>query len=200
MRSVLAISLLLVACSSSSSSDSTSSSSGGSSSGGGTPVSAADCNERCKPKATECGAPEEQIAGYCANLCQSATQEQLACLEQKTCGQLLQAGSAEAACPKSSSSSSSSSSSGGTAGKKQLGDSCTCSDASPSGDGLCGGTDVDCDRGLYCVYSAGTGGKGTCMGKRCCDDTNACDEDPSLLESCSVGTCKTSVLGYYCQK
>jgi len=200
MRStVLALASLLVACSSSTTGTDGASSSGGSSSGS-TPVSAADCTAKCEPKAKECGAPESQIADACATVCQSATEEQLACLESKSCAALNEAGSLDKACPKSSSSGSSSGSSGTSGAKKAFGDACTCASASASGAGSCAGTDEECDTGLTCVYSAGTGGKGKCVGKRCCDDTNACDEDPSLLGSCSQGTCKTTAIGYYCQK
>ncbi len=166
-------------------------------------MSTEDCTAKCEPKAKECGAPENQVAEACATVCSSATQEQLACLESKSCDALNEAGSIEKACPKGTSTGSSSSSSGssGSSGtKKALGDACTCASASASGEGSCAGTDEECGDGLSCVYSAGSSGKGTCMGKRCCDDTNACDDDKSLLEPCSEGTCKSAPLGYYCQK
>src|ERR1043165_1117719 len=82
---------VFVACSSSSTG--TNNSSSGSSSGGpsrgGTPISTADCDKRCKAKATACEAPAGQADQPCSQLCGSSpTTEQLTCLEAKTCQEL----------------------------------------------------------------------------------------------------------------
>ncbi len=199
---VLALASFALACSSSTSGTNTSSSSGGTSGGASPKISNADCQSRCKTKATTCGAPASDAAQGCTKLCDgSFTDAQLVCLEGASCESLQNTSSLAALCPDTSGGSSGSSgTSGGTPSGKQLGEACTCADASASGFGTCKGTDLDCASNLTCVYASGSSGKGTCMGDRCCESTSACDKDSSLLQSCTAGTCKSSAAGYYCQK
>jgi hypothetical protein len=188
----LILSIAAVACSSSTT---TSSSPGGG--GGSTPVTTQDCTTGCKNKGTQCGGTADQVNQYCANLCGGqVTQEQMTCLQSKSCDELAKAQSLDTLCPKTTTTTPPSSG-GGTA---QLGDSCKCEGVSASSEGLCSGTNVACASGLSCVYASGSNGQGKCMGARCCDDTNACDQNPSLLKACRAGTCKSASIGYYCQK
>jgi len=79
-----------------------------------------------------------------------------------------------------------------------LGGACTCADKTPDNEGLCGGSRTTCKVHLSCLYVKGSSGKGTCAGKECCDDEQACDANPSLMKSCNgVGTCKKGP--YYCR-
>ena len=203
---VFALTSFVFACSSSTSGTNTSSSSGGTSGGSSPKISAADCQSRCKTKATQCGAPADQGTQACASLCDgSFTDAQLVCLEGKSCEVLNAEGTTiNSVCPDTSGGSSGSSgtsgSSGGGGNKKALGDACTCAGVSAGTEGSCAGTNEECGDGLSCVYASGTSGKGTCMGARCCDQTTACDKDPSLLKPCTTGTCKSASIGYYCQK
>jgi hypothetical protein len=199
--SVFALSLAALACSSTSTGTGTSSGSAGSS--GSTPISTADCKSRCSSKATTCGATSTQAAETCGSLCDGTlTDSQLTCLEGKSCNELASANLASL-CPGSTSTSggtSGSGTSGGGGGSKQLGDSCTCANVSSSSQGLCSGTSEECASGLSCVYDTGSSGAGQCMGSKCCDTTSACDANPSLLKSCTAGSCKKASLGYFCQK
>ena len=79
-----------------------------------------------------------------------------------------------------------------------LGGACTCADKTPDNEGLCGGSRTTCKVHLSCLYVKGSSGKGTCVGKECCDDEQACDANPSLMKSCNgVGTYKKGP--YYCR-
>ena len=203
---VFALTSFVFACSSSTSGTNTSSSSGGTSGGSSPKISAADCQSRCKTKATQCGAPADQGTQACASLCDgSFTDAQLVCLEGKSCEVLNAEGTTiNSVCPDtsggSSGSSGSSGTSGGGGGKKALGDSCACAGVSANAEGFCSGTDQECETSLKCVYASGSSGKGTCMGSSCCESTTACDKDKSLLLSCTAGSCKSASIGYYCQK
>lgn len=121
-----AIATLGSACSSSASGSTTGSATSGSSSTGGM----VDCATPCHAKAQQCGATEAQATAACAQICGgSVTQDQLTCLEGKSCAELANATSLDALCPSSSSTSSTSSSgasssSGGAQG--MLGDGCPC--------------------------------------------------------------------------
>ena len=202
---VFALTSFALACSSSTSGTNTSSSSGGTSGGSSPKITAADCAQRCKTKATTCGANDSQATQACASLCDgSYTDAQLVCLEGKSCEVLNTEGTTiNSVCPDTSGGSSGSSGTSGSSGggnKKALGDSCACANASASGFGTCKGTDQECASDLTCVYATGSSGKGTCMGASCCKSESACDKDKSLLLPCTAGTCKTSAAGYYCQK
>jgi len=190
----------LLACSSSSNG---SSPTGGSSNT--TPVTSADCETRCKDKATSCNAKPSDADQACSQICDSTkiTSDQVDCLENKSCDTLAKAESIDAVCPSSGSSGGGStpppSSSGGSG--SALGGSCTCPNASPSSEGYCAGSGVGCKSGLGCLYDVDSSGKGECVGERCCDNTSACDKDHSLLKACDEGTCtKRNLLGYYCMK
>jgi hypothetical protein len=50
---------------------------------------------------------------------------------------------------------------------------------------------------LECIYGAGSNGAGHCYAETCCDMTSAREMSPSLLEACSVGTCKSTPVGFY---
>jgi len=141
----------------------------------------------------------------CATLCGSTNEGQLSCLEGKPCSQLT-AANYESVCPKDSGTSGGTSgTSGGTSGTsgggtKALGDACTCANVSAGADGYCSGTDQECMSNLKCIYGAGSNGSGNCYAESCCDMTSACEMDSSLLKACSVGTCKSTPVGFYCGK
>lgn len=167
---------------------------------GSAPVSAANCSSRCQTKATSCGEPAADAMNSCSSLCSSTTEGQLSCLEGKPCSQLTAANFATL-CPNDTGSSGTTS--GGTSGTtgggtKMLGDACTCTGASPGADGFCSGTSAPCTSNLKCIYGAGSNGSGSCYAESCCDTTSACENDPSLLKACSVGTCKSTPVGFYC--
>lgn len=197
---------LAIGCSSSVTGNGTSSGGDGTSSSGGAQtkrVSSADCSERCQARATQCEATPAQAEEACSTICSSATEDQLDCLAAKSCAELGSASSFQDLCPGGSSSSSSSSSSSGSSGNtsgKKLGESCICPDKSEESEGLCAGTDNDCSAGLSCIYEVRSEGKGFCFGPRCCAKTAECDEDPSLREDCSVGTCQRTPVGFFCGK
>ena len=120
--------------------------------------------------------------GYCQDVCAgSLTEEQMSCLEGKSCTQLAGA-SVTSLCPPPKSTTSSSSGSSGSPKKK--GDSCTC-DPDGSEKGVykaCTGNASACfDIDLSCLAEAATG-KGTCV-VTCSEPGKACP---------SGGTCGTS--------
>ena len=107
---------LLAACTTN-----TTNNNGGTSGGtsGSAPVPQADCNTRCKAKATTCGATAAQADQGCGQICTSYTVDQLSCLEGKSCDQLQNA-SLSTLCPaapgSSSGTSGTSGASSGTSG------------------------------------------------------------------------------------
>jgi len=162
-------------------------------------VTTAECSQRCEAKATGCKASPTDAQQACSSICSSATQDQLTCLEGKSCGELGSASTLEQVCPKTSGGGTDGGSTPGTP-KAALGDSCTCPDVSGSAEGYCSGTSNDCDSSLRCLYETGSSGKGKCFADSCCDDTTACKSNSSLLKSCSQGTCKETGIGFYCGK
>ena len=67
-------------------------------------VSAQDCTTRCAAKAQACGAPAAQAGTICGSICNTAiTEAQAACLEAKTCSDLVaaagQGGTISTICP-----------------------------------------------------------------------------------------------------
>jgi len=68
---------------------------------GATPrLSTKDCTSRCEAKSSECGAPSDSAAERCAQVCaESRTEDQLACLEAKSCSKLAAAEDLDALCP-----------------------------------------------------------------------------------------------------
>jgi hypothetical protein len=85
---------------------------------GSQPVATPDCKSRCQTKATGCGAPAADATQACDGVCDGTyTNDQLACLEGKSCQELQSASSSLASlCPKGSSSSSGGSSGGSSSG------------------------------------------------------------------------------------
>lgn len=200
VTAVLFVGGLLLACSSSSDNSSPSPTS---SSPGNTPVSTADCQDRCKAKATSCNAPASDAEQGCQQICSgSITSGQITCLENKSCSELGKATSLESICPKSGSTSSGGPPPppSGTGTGSSLGGPCTCTNTTPQSEGYCAGSDVGCKTGLGCLYDVGSNGKGQCVGARCCENTSACDKDHSLLQPCDQGTCTKANLGYWCMK
>ena len=60
--------------------------------GGGTPVSTADCKDKCKSKATSCNATPSDAEQGCTQICGgSITSDQIDCLESKSCDALQKA-------------------------------------------------------------------------------------------------------------
>lgn len=186
-----AFGLFLFGCTTTTTTTGGSPSSSSSSSGGGSSVLAGDaCNTRCVAKAEQCGgvpATQENpngTEGFCADLCATdLTDEQMTCLEGKSCSELA-SGSLASLCPRSSSSSSSSSSSGGT-DKKKKGDACTCEKGTDeTAYKTCTGNASACyDLDLDCLAKVSTG-QGTCV--------VTCSSDDDGQKCPSGGTCQSS--------
>jgi hypothetical protein len=188
--------LLTVAALGSGACSSTSTGNGNTGTGASATVAPADCKPRCEAKATQCGASAAEAPEACSNICASATESQLTCLDAKSCAELNSASNLASVCPATTSGSSGSSN---TSSGAALGAACTCANVtSMTSQGLCQGTGV-CSDGLTCVYEGG-GGKGKCFAEKCCSSTTACDSDKSLLTACEQGTCTRTSLGYYCGK
>ena len=95
---------------------------------GSSPAPVADCTSRCESKATGCGAPSDQASKACGSVCDgSFTNDQLSCLESKSCS-ALQTADLSNVCPRSSSNSGGSGTSGGgTSGGSSSTDHFACS-------------------------------------------------------------------------
>lgn len=192
----LSLGLLFSACTVTNTTPAPSGSPGSSSSSGGssgtTPtLTSAACNERCVAKANACGGVPETAEnpngtqGYCDSLCASAlTEEQMTCLEGKSCTQLASS-SPTVLCPPPSSSSSSSSS-GGSTSPKSKGDACTCDKTgseTTTYKTCIGNTSACFDIKLACLAVTGTG-QGTCV--------VTCSKDNDGEKCPSGGTCGSS--------
>lgn len=194
------------ACSSTTTGTSGTSGTGTSGTSGSAAVSASNCSSRCQLKATQCGEPAADAMTSCSSLCSSTTEGQLSCLEAAACSKLTPT-NFDTVCPKDTGSSGTTSggTSGGTSGTSGssggtavLGDACTCASATPGSEGYCAGTTQPCMSNLKCIYNASSNGAGHCYAASCCDSTTACDNDTSLLKSCSTGMCQRTAVGYYC--
>jgi hypothetical protein len=53
-----------------------------------TSTGGSDCQTRCMAKANECDAPASIASAQCSEICASATEEQVTCLEQSSCAEL----------------------------------------------------------------------------------------------------------------
>jgi|GEM_PF-5215188 len=150
---------------------------GGAGGGAGEPaLDRASCEDRCVTKVNACGGVPVSAenprgtAGFCENVCGGGlTNEQMTCLEGKSCAQLAGASSLTSLCPgPSGSTSGGASGNGGNGGggtAKSAGDACTCS--TTAGEAgvykMCTGNASACfDMDLSCLADITTG-KGTCV-------------------------------------
>jgi hypothetical protein len=141
---------------------------------GGAAVSSADCATSCESRATTCGYPAADGDQACAALCGgSVTEEQLTCLQGRSCTELATAVSIEAICP--------------AAGATQGVDSGTTH-------GVDSGTTTGVDAGTYVC------GSDNCMG--CCKTPTNCvfGTDPTACGAgggaCTVCSTCTATSGF----
>lgn len=187
MRTLLVGTLLLVGsvlhagCSSESTTTTTSSTSSTSSGGGSAP--AANCVSRCEAKAKECGGPTDG----CANICASATESEVACLEAASCSALAKS---DGKCPEGSSSSSSS---GGSSSSSGSSPGCKSGECLAVADcAACASSDDGTSSYPLCCDKGSTGNPKTCRNRKCC--LNFGDECKTDADCCSNSNykCKDS--------